>query len=264
MADDQRVYSDEEFAVILRKAAEMPGPAEATATSQEGLTLNEMKAAAAQAGLDPALVERAAQMLVANTPASPFERLIGGPLRHEKLARLPIPLDESTAARLLSAVRINAGVAGSRDRGHSSAMGMTWHDGGELESLRVTAQPDGDGTTVSVGLDRRGTLAVVTMMSGMAGLMVLLFAVFALYPEAPALGIGGAIAGTGGILAAARGYWTSSTKRVRERTEVVMKAIEQALNTPRKAKSGSRGSRNDADLPESDATIVDDAELTGT
>ncbi len=33
MADDQRIYSDEEFALILRKAVELPSRAEAPVTS---------------------------------------------------------------------------------------------------------------------------------------------------------------------------------------------------------------------------------------
>src|SRR4051812_34494313 len=56
MVDDQRVYSDEEFALILRKAAELVSHTETPATSSGGLTLAEMKAAAAQAGFDPVLV----------------------------------------------------------------------------------------------------------------------------------------------------------------------------------------------------------------
>src|SRR5688572_28613972 len=198
MADDQRVYSDQEFALILRQAAELASRAEPPGPSSAGLTLAEMKAAAAQAGLDPALVERAARLLAAKVSASPLERLTGGPLRHHYEARFPVKLDEHSAARLLSAVRISAGQAGSRDDGHSSSMGMTWHDGGETEALRVTARPEEDGTSVSVDLDRRGALAVTAGVSGMAMFFTVLFAVHALYPEAPALGYGGLIAGIGG------------------------------------------------------------------
>ncbi len=72
---------------------------------------------------DPALVERAARMLAATATASPLERLIGGPLRHTHEVRFPIKLDENRAALLLSAVRISAGLAGSRDAGHSSSIG---------------------------------------------------------------------------------------------------------------------------------------------
>jgi hypothetical protein len=263
MADDQRVYSDEEFALVLRKAAELASRAESPPVSSAGLTLAEMKSAAAQAGLDPALVERAARMLAATATASPLERLTGGPLRHSREVRFPIKLDENSAARLLSAVRITGGLAGSRDVGHSSSMGMTWHDGGDLESLSITARPDGDGTAVSVALDRRGPLAVVTGLSGMAAFFALLFSVFALYPEAPALGVAGGIAGVGGALAVVRGYWASSTRRVRERISVVLDAIGQTLSQPETQVSGPRKVGDGATAPESDASVVGDAELTG-
>ena len=232
MADDQRVYSDEEFALILRQAAELARQAEQHGPSSAGLTLTEMKAAAAQVGLDPDLIERAAQLLAAKATTSPLEWLIGGPLRHDHGARFRIKLDQHDAARLLSAVRISAGQAGSRDVGHSSSMGMTWHDGGELEALRVTARPEEEGTSVSIVLDRRGTLGIVAMFSGIAMFLAVLFAVFGLYPEAPALGVGGLIAGIGGVLAIARGYWASSTRRVRERISLVTDAISQTLTRP--------------------------------
>ncbi len=232
MAGDQRVYSDEEFALILGKAAELASRAESTAVASAGLTLAEMKSAAAQAGIDPALVERAVRLMGVRANASPLERLTGGPLRHKYEARFPAPLDENSAARLLSAVRIAGGLAGSRDVGHSSSMGMTWHDGGDLQSLSITARPDEDGTAVSVALDRGGPLALLAMGSGAATFLVTLFSIFALYPEAPALGVAGLIGGIGGTLAVARGYWAASTRRVRERINGVMDAIEQTLGGP--------------------------------
>jgi len=85
---------------------------------------------------------------------------------------------------------------------------------------------------VSVALDRRGTLGVVALVSGVAMFFAFLFSVFALYAETPALGVGGLVAGIGGVLAAARGYWASSTRKVRERISVVMDAIEQTLGKP--------------------------------
>jgi hypothetical protein len=61
MAGNQRVYSDEEFALILRKTAELASRAESPGSASTGLTLAEMKAAAGQVGFDPALVEQAAR-----------------------------------------------------------------------------------------------------------------------------------------------------------------------------------------------------------
>jgi hypothetical protein len=263
MSDDQRVYSDEEFALILRQVAELGSRAEPPGASSAGLTLTEMKAIAAQVGLDPALVERAARMLAAKVTASPFERLIGGPLRHNHEVRFPIKLDENRVALLLSAVRISAGLPGRRDVGHSGSMGMSWHDGSDTEALRVTARLEEDGTAVSVVLDRRGTLGVVAGLSGISMFLAVLFAAFALYPEAPALGYGGLIAGIGGVLAVARGYWASSTRKARERIGVVVDAIGQTLSQLETRASGVPTVGDGAAAPKRDASVVGDAEPTG-
>ena len=229
---DERLYSDEEFAVILRKAAELASQAELPARSSAGLTLTEMKTAAAEAGLDPTLVERAARLLTVSDTASPFERLIGGPLRHDHRIHVPTRLDEHTAARLLSAVRIIAGQTGRENAGHSSALGMTWHDGGEVETLSVSARAEENGTSAFVSLDRRGTLGLVATFSGVAIFLALLFAGSALYPEDPTLGFGGAIVGVGGVLAIARGYWASTTRAARERISAIMDAVGRTLAEP--------------------------------
>lgn len=232
MSDSQRVYSDEEFALVLRKAAELANQSQLRGASSTGLTLSEMKAAAAQAGFDPALVERAARMLTDTGDASLLERLIGGPLRQTHEARFPVTFDEASAARLLSAVRIVGGLAGHQDVGHSSPLGVTWHDGGATEPLSVNARAEEGNVEVSVVLDRRGTLGMVALVSGITLLMLTLFATFGLYPQAPALGIGGFIVGVGGVLTIARRYWAASTRRARERIGVIVDVVDKSLNRP--------------------------------
>ena len=230
MADDQRVYSDEEFAFILRNAAELANHSEQPGSPSQGLTLADMKSAAAQAGLDPALIERAARQLVTRPKATPFEQIVGGPLRHEDGARYSITLDARTAARLLSAVRINADFHSS-DPGHSSALGMTWKAGGDGDVLSVTARPEADGTSVSVVIDRRGTFVLVGVVSGLAMFFAVLFSVFALAPESPALGAGGLVVGVGGILGLARRFWASSTRKAQERISAVMDTIGRTISS---------------------------------
>ena len=236
MSNDEREYSDEEFAIILRKAADLASTAESREEAQ-GLTLKEMKAAAAQAGFDPVHIERAARLLAAGADTSPLERVVGGPIRHSETLHLPVRLDTETAARLLSAVRVRAGLAGSHDTGHSGPMGMAWHDGGDIESLSVTARPEEDGTTVSVTLDRRATLGLVSLASGTALFLATLFSAAALYPEAAVLGYAGGIAGVGGILAGARAYWAASTRKARERIRVAVEAVSQTLTRPEDAEA---------------------------
>jgi hypothetical protein len=262
MADDQRVYSDEEFALILRTAAELASRAEQPGFSSNGLTLTEMKSAAALAGLDPALVERAARLLGTRATASPLERLVGGPLRHEHDTHFPTKLDEGSAARLLSAVRISAHYHSSNP-GESSSLGMIWKASGDGDVLSVIARPDAEGTSVSVVLDRRGTFVLTGALSSLAVFFAVLFSVFALGPESPALGFGGLIAGVGGVLAGARGYWASSTRKARERIGAFMDTIDQTLVRPENQAAGFRTVGDRTASPARDANVVGDAERTG-
>lgn len=229
MADDQRVYSDEEFALVLRTAAELANRADQPTLSSGGLTLAEMKSAAAQAGFDPALVERAARQLVTPTVSTPFERLVGGPLRHEQELQFAIKLDERSAARLVSAMRINPHFHSS-DPGHSSALGMTWSAAADGDVLRIAARPDANGTTVSVTLDRRGTFVLTGVVSSLAMFFAALFSIYALAPESLAQGVGGLVVGAGGILTLARTFWASSTRKAREKLAGVVDTIGHTLS----------------------------------
>lgn len=226
-ADEQRIYSDEEFALILRKTAELSSRTDQPGLSPEGLTLAEMKSAAAQAGLDPALVERAARTLAMQTTASTFERLIGGPLRHEQDARFRVKLSEDSAARVLSAVRLNANFHSSHP-GDSSALGMMWKASGEGNVLSIVARPDVDDTSVSVVIDRRGTFILTGVLSGIAvfGALVVTTGVASV---APSLAPWAAFAGIGGTFAFARSFWASSTRKARERLGAIIDTIGQTL-----------------------------------
>jgi len=231
------VYSEAEFALILRKAAELENIGAPTGPAPDGLTLAEMQAAAAEAGIDPALVERAARLLPASVSASPFERLLGGPVRHEGEIRVPVALDEADAARLLSAVQLIAGQPGT---GHSSAIGMVWHASDKAEPLSVTAQPEGEGTSVAVRLDRRDTMASIQAVAAV-GLVGATTAGFVVASQAGLeLGAAAALTGMGGVLALARLYWTSSTKRARERISGMMDAVGRAIGQSERPPSDTR------------------------
>jgi hypothetical protein len=204
-------------------------PAESASHSSGRLTLDEMKAAAAQVGVDPALVERAARLVAASAAAPPssMERLIGGRARLSGEAHLPIVLDEAGLARLMSAIRITVGQPGE---GHSSDLGLTWRssdDGGAVLSL--TAQPGRESTSVTAELDRRGTLAVVASAAGVGSVLAVLFGGSLASELAPGLGPAGALLGLGTTLAVARSYWASSSRAAQERLGRVMDSVSQFL-----------------------------------
>ena len=63
ISEDRRSYTDQEFAVILSKASELAGTSDTADFHQGGHSLAEMKAIAAELGLDPVLIERAARLM---------------------------------------------------------------------------------------------------------------------------------------------------------------------------------------------------------
>ena len=203
--------------------------ADTSSHSPGGLTLAEMKAAAAQVGIDPALVERAARLLPADVTAAPslMERLIGGRVRHTGEAHFPIVMDEARAAKLLSAVRIGVGRPGE---GHSSAFGSTWRSSDDWGAvLSLTARADREGTSVTADLDRRGTLTVVAVLTSVVGFMALLFGGTVADELSPGFGAVGALFGVVGVLALARSYWGSTTRTARERLSRVMDCVSDFL-----------------------------------
>lgn len=247
ISDDRRIYSDEEFALILRKAAELAEPvAAAQGHSPDGLTLAEMKAAAAQAGIDPALVERAARLFRTNATAAPsfMARLMGGGARLGGEGHFPIVLDEAGAARLLSAVRIVVGRSGD---GHSGPTGMTWRssdDGGSVLSLTALAHPEG--TSVTVDLDRRGTLVVGGALTLAGSFMALIFGATVMGEIAPGLELLGGLAGAGVVLAVARSYWASSSRTAHARLNRILDSLSQFLTQSGNASLGPAPTRAEA------------------
>jgi hypothetical protein len=236
MADDQRVYSDEEFALILRTASELASQSDRAVVPSNGLTLVEMQSAAAQAGIDPALVEQAARQLASRAAASPFDRVIGGPLRHDEHARFRGRLDEESAARLLSAIRLSATHLQSINDGHSSALGVTWQASSDGNVISIVAKPDENGVSASVVIDRRGTFLIAGALSSFAIMMSVLMGM-GFYDEMPLIAPWIPVAGAAGTLAVVRSFWVSSTRKVREQIGVFMDVIGKTVAQ----KKGVRG-----------------------
>ncbi len=228
MSDDGRRYSDEEFALILRTAVELASRHDGAGGPTQGLTLTDMKAAAAQVGVAPALMEEASRLIATRRNASGSARLIGGPLRHEHSVRYAIELDAQRAARLLSAVRINTDVHGP-EGGHSSELGMTWSASTEGDVLSVSARPDAEGVAVTVVLDRTGTFFIAGLVASLTMLMAGLFCVFALGQASLALAVGGLLVSGAGIGAALRGFWSATTRKAQRRIGMVLDAVDRVL-----------------------------------
>ena len=143
-------------------------------------------------------------------------------------------------------MQISAGQGGT---GHSSALGIAWHASDELEPLSVTARTDEDGTAISVRLDRRGTL-VIMHAAAVIGVLSAASAGVAIATQVdPALGPIAGLSAVGGMLALARTWWASSTKRARERIDAVMDAMGQVVTQSRSNPPAARDIGDRAGTP---------------
>ena len=87
---EPRFYTDEEVAPILRSVAESPDSPVGIRASSSGISREQIKVAAAEAGLDPSAVERVALRLTKQEPVSFLERVAGGPRRLRANIHLPV------------------------------------------------------------------------------------------------------------------------------------------------------------------------------
>lgn len=230
----------------MRKAAELARSSEAGGGAPDGLTLEEMKAAAAEAGFDPVLVERAARLIPSVPAQSPLTRFLGGPLRLARTVTFPTRLDAEASARLLAGVRAHAGQAGT---GESSALDMSWHSKSETTEILVNAHTEGHTTSVSTSVHRHSAGILTTIIASVGTFFSFLLAMVAEQETAisPYLVLA---AGLGGSLALARALWASRARLIRGQLETLMGAIDNAFrrrgDTPREP-SGPQPKANLAD-----------------
>ena len=216
---EERRFSRRETGLILRRATD--GEIR-TQSSQGGLTLDELVAAAREAGIDPAAVRRAA--LLSSPPQGPLEKLLVGARVHPVLrARIPGHLRPGSAGALCAALDQALERAGEMEEVGGQ---LIWREEHGLGRSEVSAEPDGGFVEVTAGAERKGHLLVLTMTNALVvGLLLLPLGGFA------GLGaIGGpllaVVAPIGVVLAGTRTLWQALERRTERRLEAA--ALEVA------------------------------------
>jgi hypothetical protein len=229
MNENDGTYSDQEFALILAKASELARSTGGTDPTSSRLSLTEMKRIAAEVGLDPTLVERAARLTLLDPTGSRLERILGGRVTHRLRGHTATPLTEDKAARLLNAVKAAAEQHGE---GESSSSGVTWHSVGEGSPILLSAHAEGGGTHLRVIHDRRAGLVTTVALSALGSLaagFIVLLGGEAIDLQSVPLGlslIGGAVAS---VLAVGRAAWASGSRRSHGRVVALMDAASRSL-----------------------------------
>jgi hypothetical protein len=221
MSREPRRFSDQEFALVLRKAMELQDGRDGAHRTAGGLSLEDMKAVARDVGIDPALVDRAVSLLPEDRHSTK-DRLTGGPTRYRLEHSAKTPLNEEDVARLLDVVRRETGFHGKVT---SEIDGVTWETEGEVSQFHVSLAPRGEGTEVRLSVNRdvafiltwSFSVAAAAAGAGVTGAII-----------EPATVLGGlAIMGTllTGGLAVARTLWGRSSRAVRAKAQRLMEAL---------------------------------------
>lgn len=226
MSNDARHFSDEEFALVLRKAMELQDGGSGFSLPSEGLSLEDMKAVARDVGIDPALVDRAVSLLPDQT-LSRVDRITGGPSRY-RLEHSGSAVKKEDLSRVLDLIR--------RETGHHGKVtteldGITWETEGEVSQFHVTLSPRDGGTEVRVAVNRDAAF-LLTWFFSVLGAMVGAGITGAIGQPETILG-GLAIMGTalGGGLTLARTLWGRSTKAVRAKAHRLMEILVREVGT---------------------------------
>ena len=227
----ERRYTDDEVALILRRAAELGG--ETGPSRSEGLSLAEIQQVAREVGIDPATVARAAAAL----PTRKRDRLtaiFGGPLHYRLEATMPRRASDADLGRILQSIRRAAGRQGRATQVLDS---VEWRTSGEREGsqLFVTVTTGDDGTTVEVTGDRQSTAVLLYLVPGVAGMIMSLIVGASLEAGWAA---GGVIACVlGGVFLLSRTIWSHTGRAFARKLDDIRDAAVQAVE--RTADEGS-------------------------
>lgn len=202
MSNDSRRFSDEEFALVLRKALEL----------QDGRTL-------------PALVDRAVSLLP-DHKLSGAERILGGPTRYRLEHSGSRVLSKQDLARAIDIIRRETQHHGKVT---SELDGITWQKVGEPSEFHVSLSPRDGGTEVRLSVDRNAAFMLTWFFSVAGGMMLAGITGGIIDPATVAGGL--AIAGTGlaGGLTLARTLWTRSSRAIRAEADRLMVALAREI-----------------------------------
>ena len=224
-----RRYSDEEFALILRKATELQARGPSAGRSgppalSGGMSLEEIQAIAREVGIDPALVAQAAGTVAG--PGGPAEGFLT--TRYVLSDSAPGGLSEEDRVRVLQAIRDAAGQHGVSEMG----AGVEWSTTeGEASQIQVSVYPLDDRREVRVSVDRNTAAVLTHVLPTLGGGFAALITGAVLEPASAWVGAALVAGGLTGGFTAGRALWTTTARRVRERAQRILGAASGALRT---------------------------------
>lgn len=245
-------YSEEEFALILRKASEIQDTRKGGGGggTGEGLTLEEIQSIAGEAGIDPGAISRAAALLGTlewEEKTGLAARIFGSPGKYNLSFEVAGRLPPEELGRILELIRKEAAHQG---RAAEVLGGVEWKTVGELSAINVNITPRGDSTSIQIVGDRSGA-GGVTFIFPMAGAAILVGALGAAFEPTSAVGIVSLVSGVlGSGFLFARTLWSISGGKFHRKLARLMNSlsgeVERVSIPPFTLKEGEeRGSDED-------------------
>lgn len=241
-----RRFTEEEFAEILRRATEMQArlpvrtsdAAADTEGSSTGMALSDIRAIAAEVGIDPELITRAAALVADDSGAAE-----GTGAKWVLSRSSEGTLTDEDKLRVVRAIRDAAGTHGDADM---AGVGLEWTTGSsEAARILVTLEPLDGRNEVRVSVDA-GPLAVLPPLAlGLTGTLIAALVGATIEP-----GIAAGIALVGGSTAAGIGLgrmvWHRMRAKVVDRSKKILAAATSALPTSFSGDDSGADSGHDA------------------
>jgi len=236
IADHRKGYSEDDFAIILAKAAELSQESSSHDTPARSLSLAEMKSIAREVGLDPELIERAAHLVPAVRRPTLLGRLFGGPLSSSVELLIPVQVTQEGAQQLLSLARATLL---TRGEGEATSSGMSFSSFEGWQKVFISAHLDGASTRVRVVVDNRSRLLMPIVLAPLGTLLVIALAVAVggTGPGDPETALPWVVLG-GGIATIAGLLWRSVRKTV-HRTLSTLDDLVDVLSSYARRKDAS-------------------------
>ena len=216
-------YSEQEMALILKRAAELQEGADGRGAQ---LSLGEIQAIAAEAGISPSYVTEAATELHHPGPRVGW---LGAPTRFHAERTVMAALSPSIAGELVDCARGELGLHGEVTQVLDT---VEWRGQSPLGSTFLTLAPRADGTRIAVTSSRTDH-AVLVGMSGIGiGILSALGGVaLALSLTDSAVAASAIIAGSGiaGTIASARLLWRGVAARWERRTRALVDMLAERV-----------------------------------
>lgn len=222
--EGERRYSEEEFALILRRVQELqddrPG-----VDFGDGFSIAEIRAIAREVGLDPELVTRAASALPTRRRGR-LTAILGGPDSYQLNTSYAGEISREDFGKVVEVIR-----AVTEHQGEVEEVldGLEWSTVGQLSQIHVTVRPRDGRTSVGIIVDRSPAALLTYFMSGLAWLVATGATGAAIDPGTLGGGLAIVAAGASGWFLTARTIWKATTNTFRSRLSDLADALGKAM-----------------------------------